>query len=95
MLTSVIGPNGKTRPARAGSSASSHEAITAGDTTASNFAGGVCTAIWVGTGGDVAAVVDGTAVTYKNVPSGYPLPVNATRVNSTNTTAADMVAMFG
>jgi len=49
-------------------------------------------AIWVGTGGDVAAVIDGQAIVHKNVPSGTRLDIRATRINATGTTASDMVA---
>jgi hypothetical protein len=93
MLAQGIDPNGKVRALRHGSSASAHEVVTPADSGA--FTNGVCTGIYVGTGGNVAAVVDGVAVTYTNVPSGFILPVNASRVNSTNTTATSMVAMFG
>lgn len=52
-------------------------------------------AVYVGTGGDVVALDrDGTVVTFKNVPSGSILPIRATRINSTNTTAADLVGMW-
>lgn len=56
-----------------------------------------CTAIYVGTGGDVAAVnANGSAVTvYKNVPSGSYLWGEFSRVNATDTNAADMVASRG
>ena len=37
---------------------------------------------------------DGSIVTYPSVPSGFVLPVHATRVNATNTTASGIVAMF-
>lgn len=52
-------------------------------------------AIWVGTVGDVAAVaIDGSVSTFKNVPSGTLMVIRPVRINSTNTTAADMVALF-
>lgn len=71
------------------------EAVTPSDDSADNFAAGPCRAIWVGTGGDVVAVMaDTTVLTIKNVPDGYLLPVAAIRVNSTNTTADDMVALL-
>lgn len=55
----------------------------------------VCRALFVGTGGDLAAIGDdGSAVTFKNVPSGAVLPVRTIRVNSTNTTATDIVALY-
>ena len=56
-------------------------------------------ALYVGVGGDVAAVsrdLTGaeTAVVFKNVPSGTILPVRCRRVNSTGTTATDIVALY-
>lgn len=46
----------------------------------------------VGTAGDVVAVrPDNTAVTFKNCSAGEYLPIVARRVNSTGTTAADIV----
>jgi len=67
-------------------------AITAHD---SNNISSPVRAIYVGVGGDVAVVgLDGTAVTFKNVPTGAILPVQAIRVNSTNTTATNMVGMY-
>jgi hypothetical protein len=70
------------------------EAITPSDSA--DLPGGTCTAIWVGTGGNVAVRCDpmGAAVTMKNVPSGFQLNVEAQRVMATNTTATDLVAMY-
>ncbi len=55
-----------------------------------------CRAVWVGTGGDVAVVGIGqtAAVTIKNVPAGTLLPFRLDRVNSTNTTASDIVGIY-
>ena len=51
-------------------------------------------ALWVGTGGDVVALnAAGQAVTFKNVPDGSILPIATKRVNSTGTTATDIVAL--
>lgn len=51
--------------------------------------------IYVGGAGDVAVVFrDGTVVTFSSVPAGFLLPVQAIRVNSTNTTATLMVALY-
>ena len=67
-------------------------AVTKSDTT--DLAGGPCRALFVGVGGDVVAVtVADVAVTFKNVVSGTTLPVIARRVNSTSTTATDIVAL--
>jgi hypothetical protein len=58
--------------------------------------GYVLAAIFVGTTGDVAIVSASDVVkTFKNVPSGTFLPVLAKRVNSTNTSASDMIGMVG
>lgn len=66
-------------------------AITPHDTTDENF---VSRAIYVGTGGDVVAVMKSTAVvTFKNVLGGTILPVRVQRVNATGTTATDMVGL--
>ena len=53
-------------------------------------------AIYVGTGGDIALRLVGssTVVTYSNVPSGTWMPVVADKVMSTNTTASDIVRGF-
>ncbi len=50
--------------------------------------------LYVGTGGNVAAVRDdGTVVSFANVPSGSYLLIRPVRINATGTTAADIVAM--
>lgn len=49
--------------------------------------------IWVGGAGNVAAVMlGGDVVTITGVPAGTLLPIRVTRINSTNTTATNMVA---
>lgn len=51
--------------------------------------------LYIGGDGDVTAVrADGTAVTFKGLTAGTILPINARRVNSTNTTATDIVALY-
>lgn len=67
------------------------EAITPSD--ASDFTN-VCRAIYVGVGGDVVAVAqsDGTAYTFRNAPSGSYIHGFFRRVNSTNTTATNLIA---
>lgn len=67
-------------------------AITPSDAT--NFTDGTCHAIYVGGTGAVVAIVNGTAVTFAAVPVGTVLPVRATRVNSTSTTATNLVALY-
>lgn len=50
--------------------------------------------VYVGTAGNVSvAMAGGGIVVFKNVPAGQSLPVRVTRVNATNTTASDIVAM--
>mgnify|MGYP001163372299 CR=1 FL=1 len=69
------------------------EAVTASDST--DFSSGICRGLYVGTTGNVAAVMDDdTAITFVGVPAGVVLPIQARRVNSTNTTASNMVALF-
>jgi hypothetical protein len=67
-------------------------AVTTSDTV--DFTQGRCSAIYVGVSGDVVAVVGGTAITFKAAPVGI-LPVVATRINATSTTATNMVALYG
>lgn len=51
--------------------------------------------LFIGGDGDVAAVrADGVAVTFKGLTAGMWLPINARRVNSTNTSATDIVALY-
>lgn len=84
----------KPHAARSGP-ARNYEAITPGDTSANDFTQ-ECDAIYVGVTGNVAVVKCGetTAVTFVGVPAGTILPVRARRVNSTNTTATSLVALF-
>lgn len=66
-------------------------AVTPHDTT--NFP--PCRALYVGTGGNLVAVdLNGTAVTFVTVQSGSVLPIQCRRVNSTNTTASNIVALY-
>lgn len=54
-----------------------------------------CRALYIGTGGDVTVKVGtDTAVLHKNTASGSVLPVQATFVMATGTTAADIVAWY-
>lgn len=74
------------------SSASGAIAVTPHDTTALTTN---ARALYVGTGGNVAVLmVDGTTVTFTNVQDGTILPIRIQRVNSTNTTASNMVALI-
>lgn len=52
-------------------------------------------ALFVGTGGDVAARgVGGGDVVFRNVPGGTVLPFRAQFVRATGTTAADILALY-
>lgn len=52
-------------------------------------------ALYIGTGGNVVVITaSGTAVTFANVQTGTVLPVRAARVNATNTTASNIVAIY-
>lgn len=68
-------------------------AITPSDTVA--IAGGPCTGVWVGGAGVVAVVFASGAspVNFTCVAGSY-LPVRAFRINSTNTTATLLVALY-
>lgn len=50
--------------------------------------------IYVGSTGNVVAVIGGNAITFVGVPTGAILPIRCTRINSTNTTATSLVALF-
>ena len=55
----------------------------------------IASALFVGTGGNVTLVgKDGASATFKNVPSGTLLNVQAVSVKSTGTTASDFVALY-
>ena len=66
-------------------------AVTTSDTAQNNFVG-----LYVGVGGDVAikGADGGAAITFKNVPTRALLPIVCTRINSTSTTATNMVALY-
>ena len=70
------------------------ETVTTHNTNA--LPSGAVKALFVGTGGDVKlrAVDDISDSTFKNVGNGTILPVRATHVRTTGTTAADMVALY-
>lgn len=59
------------------------------------FARGVTEGIFVGGAGNVTALMeDGTVATFTAVPVGTILPIRATRVNATLTTATLMLALY-
>lgn len=52
-------------------------------------------ALYVGKGGDIVAINgEGNAITFKSVQTGTILPIFTTRVNATDTTAANLVALY-
>ena len=67
-------------------------AITPHDST--NFAEGICRGVYVGGSGNIVAIVAGTAITFTGVVAGTIIPVKASRVNSTSTTASNLVALY-
>ena len=50
--------------------------------------------VYVGTTGNVSAIVGGSSVVFVGVPAGAVLPIAANRINSTNTTASNIVALW-
>lgn len=68
------------------------EAVTPSDTVGFTYN---ARSLYVGTGGTVVLLtLGGTALTFVNVPSGSILPIQCSRVNSTGTTASNIVALF-
>lgn len=68
-------------------------AITPSDSA--DISGGQLTrGIYVGGAGNIVAIVGGNAVTFTGAIAGTVLPIRCTRVNSTNTTATALVALF-
>lgn len=77
--------------------ASSAKSVTPSDAT--NFAWGVTKGLFIGTGGNIVVVMVGDgdtsrATTFTGVLGGTILPVQAIRVNSTSTTASNIVALY-
>lgn len=72
--------------------AESAVAVTPSDTTAF---GTLCRALFVGGAGNVSLVMsDGSAIVFYGLNAGTILPVRGTRVNSTGTTATNIVALY-
>lgn len=70
----------------------SFRAVTPSDTLA--IKGGPARALYVGVAGDVVAINEnGVAVKFVGVPAGSVIPIATSRVNATNTTATDIVAL--
>lgn len=69
------------------------EQITPSDTVElENYTRGV----WIGVGGDVVMILaaSGTAVTFKNIPSGTMIPMVIRQIKLTGTTAQNIVGMW-
>ena len=74
------------------SPASGGEAVTP---HASNNLAQVSRGIYVGGGGDVAAVLaSGAVLVFSAVPAGTLLPIRCKRINAVNTTATLMLALY-
>jgi len=68
-------------------------AVTPNDST--DFAMGACRALYIGTAGDVSIVdLSGETVVFVGALAGSILPIQTARVNTTGTTASDIVALF-
>lgn len=72
-------------------------AVTKSDTV--NLPGGICRGLYVGGSGDVVVVFqdgtpNGNAVTFTALAAGIVHPIQAMRINSTNTTATNIVAVY-
>ena len=50
--------------------------------------------LYVGVSGDVVAIIGGVAITFTAMAAGIIHPIAVTRVNSTNTTATNIVAIY-
>lgn len=71
-------------------------AITPSDTTLlSKVDGDLPRAIYVGGAGNIVAVrMDGATVTFTAATAGSVIPIRYSRINSTNTTATALVALY-
>jgi hypothetical protein len=64
-------------------------------TLATNFSKGVSKGLYLGVGGDVVVVFeDNTAMTFKNLAGGIIHPIKCIRINTTGTTATNIVAVY-
>ena len=70
-------------------------AVTAVDGGSDHSLGATYEAFYIGVGGDISldCATSGSNIVFKNVASGKVLPVIATVVNATNTTATNIVAL--
>ena len=67
-------------------------AVTPSDST--SFTQGPCRALYIGGAGNVSLQSNGVAVVFAGLAAGTILPVETPRVNSTSTTATNIVALF-
>jgi hypothetical protein len=75
------------------SSSYNYAAVTPSDTV--SFTQGVARGFYVGVAGNVACVLEsGTAITFTGVLAGAIYPIRCKRINSTSTTATNIVALF-
>ena len=68
-------------------------AITPSDSAEIN-GGQLTRGIYVGTAGNIVAVIGDNPITFVGAVAGSVLPIRCSRVNSTSTTASDLVALF-
>lgn len=69
-------------------------AVTPSDVTAISATKAI-RAVYVGVGGNISALMsDGTSATFIGVVAGSILPIRVTRINSTSTTATNLVALY-
>jgi len=70
-------------------------AVVVSKSDSADVTGSPYSALYVGVGGDVALDLHGSgeAIVFKNLASGQLLPVKFDRVDDTNTTATNMVAL--
>ena len=55
----------------------------------------VSRALWIGTAGNISVLTaGGQTITISNIQNGTLLPIQVQRVNSTSTTASDMVSFY-
>jgi len=71
---------------------SSFRSVTPSDTI--SIKNGPARALYIGVAGNLVAINEnGVAVTFKGLAAGTVLPITTKRVNATNTTATDIVAL--
>lgn len=83
-MATYTGENSATAPAR------SFEVVV----TDTPMTKGPCRSLYVGTGGSVVAVIGGASVTFAGVQDGTILPIVCTEVETSGTTASNMIALY-